>query len=159
MEKALTKQREEYSFNSSLVGFVNKHLTRHQESGALIREVQSREWIAFNDAFSKNPDAAMRSTSIGLGQIMGFHYRRLGYTTVGTMWDDAKKGIDRQFWQIVKFISTDANLFVAVKNHDWNKVASLYNGAGYKALALKIGRESYDISLKKHILNIQRYER
>lgn len=112
-------------------------------------EVQSREWIAFNDAFSKNPDAAMRSTSIGLGQIMGFHYRRLGYTTVGTMWDDAKKGIDRQFWQIVKFISTDANLFVAVKNHDWDKVASLYNGAGYKALALKIGRESYDISLKK----------
>ena len=50
---------------------------------------------------------------------------------------------------IVKFISTDANLFVAVKNHDWNKVASLYNGAGYKALALKIGREPYDISLKK----------
>ena len=63
-------------------------------------EVQAKEWLAFNDAYAKNPEAAMKSTSIGLGQIMGFHYARLGYKTVGNMWDDAKKGIDRQVWQL-----------------------------------------------------------
>lgn len=38
----------------------------------------------------------MKSTSIGLGQIMGFHYALLGYKTVGEMWDDAKKGLVNQ---------------------------------------------------------------
>ena len=32
-------------------------------------DVQSKEWIAFNDAFAKNADGAMESTSIGLGPI------------------------------------------------------------------------------------------
>src|SRR5690606_21944769 len=36
-------------------------------------DVQSKEWIAFNDAWKINPDSAMKSTSIGLPQIMGFH--------------------------------------------------------------------------------------
>ena len=115
-------------------------------------EVQSKEWKAFNDAFSKNKKAAMEATSIGLGQIMGFHYKRLGYNTVGEMWDDAKKGIERQIWQILKFISTDIKLQSALLAHDWDGVASIYNGTGYKALAEKYGREPYDISMKKAYL-------
>ena len=111
-------------------------------------DVQSKEWLAFNDAFSKNPDAAMKSTSIGLGQIMGLHYQRLGYKTVGDMWDDAKKGIDRQIRQLVKFINTDNKLKVALMNQDWHTVATIYNGAGYKQLALKYGRTPYDESMK-----------
>ena len=46
-------------------------------------ERQAKEWEAFNDAFRKNPDAAMQATSIGIGQIMGFHYARLGFKSVG----------------------------------------------------------------------------
>ena len=64
-------------------------------------DVQSKEWLAFNDAFAKNADAAMQATSIGLGQIMGLHYKRLGYKTVCAMWDDAKKGIKQQIEQLV----------------------------------------------------------
>ena len=44
--------------------------------------VQSKEWIAFNDAFAKDKEAAMKATSIGLPQIMGFHYDKLGFKTV-----------------------------------------------------------------------------
>lgn len=112
-------------------------------------EVQSKEWLAFNDAFSKNPNAAMEATSIGLGQIMGFHWKRLGFKSVGEMWDDAKKGLENQLAQLIKFISTDINLQNAIKSHNWDKVASLYNGAGYKELAKRIPREPYDISLGK----------
>ena len=112
-------------------------------------EVQSKEWIAFNDAFAKNKEAAMMSTSIGLGQIMGLHYSRLGYKTVGQMWDDAKKGLDRQIWQLVRFIETDKNLKIALMNADWTRVASIYNGAGFEKLALKYGRKPYDESMKE----------
>jgi hypothetical protein len=112
-------------------------------------ERQGREWIAFNDAFKINPTAAMESTSIGLGQVMGFHYKRLGYLSVGEMWDDAKSGIERQIWQMAKFIQTDSRLLNALKEKNWHLVATYYNGAGYRALAQRLGREPYDVSLAK----------
>ena len=112
-------------------------------------DVQKNEWVAFNDAFSKNPDAAMESTSIGLGQIMGFHYSRLGYKTVGEMWDDAKSGLKSQINQIVRFINSDSRLLNAIRKHDWDKCATYYNGAGYKSIAVKYGRTPYDKSLSK----------
>jgi hypothetical protein len=112
-------------------------------------ERQEGEWKAFNDAFAKNAGAAMESTSIGLGQVMGFHWQRLGYSSVGAMWDDAKTGIERQVWQIARFIATDARLQACLKAKDWDGVATIYNGSGYKALALKYGREPYNLSMAK----------
>jgi hypothetical protein len=111
-------------------------------------DVQSKEWLAFNDAFRFNKVAAMECTSIGLGQIMGFHWKRLGYESVHAMWNDAKISLERQIWQICKFISTDLKLQSALKVHDWDGVASIYNGSGFRAIAAKYGREPYDISMK-----------
>lgn len=112
-------------------------------------DIQSKEWIAFNDAFRINPTAAMESTSIGLGQVMGFHYKRLGYRSVDDMWDDAKKGEERQIFQMAEFIRTDSALLRALILKDWHTVAVRYNGAGYQALAKRYGREPYNISMKK----------
>lgn len=111
-------------------------------------DVQAREWEAFNNAFKLNPTAAMESTSIGLAQIMGFHYERLGYASVGKMWDDAKTGIEAQVRQLVKFIDTDAGLADALRKHDWARVARLYNGAGYKTIARKYMRVPYDEAMR-----------
>lgn len=111
--------------------------------------IQPIEWSAFNIAFAINKNAAMESTSIGLGQIMGFHWERLGFASVGAMWDDAKTGIEAQVFQLIKFIDTDRNLRGAIEANNWDSVASIYNGKGYKALAEKLGREPYDVSLAK----------
>ena len=111
-------------------------------------ERQKQEWIAFNNAFSIDKESAMLSTSIGLGQIMGFHYRRLGYRTVGEMWDDAKKGEHRQVWQLFQFIATDINLLVAVRSKYFSTIALLYNGAGYKKQALRLKITPYDEQMK-----------
>ena len=111
-------------------------------------DVQSWEWKAFNDAFSISPKTAMMSTSIGLGQILGLHYKRLGFASVNKMWDAAKSGLPAQIWMICKFIDTDVRLKAALIAHDWNRVASIYNGSGYKALAIKYHRLPYDQSLK-----------
>lgn len=110
-------------------------------------ERQSQEWIAFNDAFAANPNAAMESTSVGLGQIMGFHFSRLGYKSVGDMWDDAKRGIERQIWQLCKFIKTDARLMRAMLAEDWTDFATIFNGAGFRELARKYGRVPYNVAL------------
>lgn len=112
-------------------------------------DIQSKEWLAFNDAFKKNPNGAMEATSVGLGQVMGFHWKRLGFSSVGAMWDDAKKGLENQVRQIAKFIQTDSALQKALKNKDWHKVASIYNGSEYMAVARKYGREPYNISMAK----------
>jgi hypothetical protein len=119
-------------------------------------ERQKAEWIAFNDAFFIDKESAMESTSIGLGQIMGFHWKRLGFTSVGEMWDDAKRGITNQVGQILRFISTDAKLLAATRSKDWETIATIYNGAGYKKLAQKIGREPYDVSMKKEYENFKK---
>ena len=112
-------------------------------------EVQNKEWEAFNDAWKVSPESAMKSTSIGLPQIMGFHYGRLGYKTVGEMWDDFKRGEYQQVLALVRFIKTDARLYKALIAKDWHTVASIYNGAKYREMAKKWGREPYDISMKK----------
>lgn len=119
-------------------------------------DVQSKEWLAFNDAFRIDKNAAMESTSIGLGQVMGFHYKRLSYRTVGDMWDDAKKGEDRQIFQMAEFIRTDQRLLNALKNKNWHLVATYYNGAGYMNIARKYGREPYNISMEKAYRNYKR---
>lgn len=112
-------------------------------------DVQSKEWIAFNDAWKISPESAMKSTSIGLPQIMGFHYERLGYKSVGDMWDDFKKGEYQQLLALVRFILTDSRLTKAVRNKDFATIAYIYNGANYKKMAKKWGREPYDVSLRK----------
>lgn len=111
-------------------------------------DVQVKEWLAFNDAFAKDADAAMQATSIGLGQIMGFHFNRLGYKTVGAMWDDAKKGIEQQVKQLVTFILTDDKLRYAISHHNWTDVAEIYNGKGFRELAAKYRRTPYDKALE-----------
>lgn len=93
---------------------------------------QTQEWNAFNNAFAENADAAMKSTSIGMMQVMGFHYAEIGYKTVGAMWDDAKISEANQVTQAVKWIKTVPALDKALKDKNWPMVAYYYNGEDYK---------------------------
>jgi len=94
-------------------------------------DIQRQEWKSFNDAFAKNPTAAMESTSIGRMQVMGEHWKRLGFKDVNQMWDFAKDSEMNQLWLGLKFIETDKKLFEAVKIWDTKKVAYYYNGKNY----------------------------
>lgn len=94
-------------------------------------DIQSKEWEAFNDAFRKNPKAAMESTSIGRMQVMGEYWARLGFKSVDEMWNFAKKSESNQLWLGLKFIETDRRLFQAVKIWDCKTIARLYNGKNF----------------------------
>jgi hypothetical protein len=111
-------------------------------------EVQSKEWLAFNNAFNLNPVAAMESTSIGLPQIMGFHWDRLGYNSVGHMWDSFKESLIEQICALIRFIETDKNLLKAFQEKDYHRMAYFYNGAGYAAQAHRLGIKPYNEQIR-----------
>lgn len=120
-------------------------------------DIQSKEWLAFNEAYQSNPKKAMESTSIGLPQIMGYHFKRLGYATVDAMWEAFKESEYNQVLGLVKFIQTDANLRTAIQMMQNTETrmkgctifATYYNGSGFKKLALKLKTIPYDIKIFK----------
>jgi len=95
-------------------------------------EKQSAEWIAFNDAFSKNPKAAMESTSVGLMQVMGFHWKLLGFKSVDKLWDYAKESEANQLRLGLLFIKSNPKMYNALKTGIWSIFAYYYNGEEYK---------------------------
>lgn len=112
-------------------------------------EVQSKEWLAFNEAFKINPEEAMKATSWGLPQIMGFNHKQAGYSSVGVMVDDFKKGELEQVAALIRFLWSNAKLYKAVREGDYETCASIYNGASHRALALKNGWKPYPDKLKE----------
>lgn len=108
-------------------------------------ENQTHEWEAFNKAFKLDPDAAMMSTSIGLMQVMGFHYKMLGFKSVGEMWDFAKISEANQVELAIRFIKSNTKLDGALKSKNWPIVAYYYNGELYK-------KYNYDSRLKESFL-------
>ena len=112
-------------------------------------DVQSKEWIAFNDAYKKSPSGAMESTSIGLMQVMGFHYKALGFETVGDMWDFAKLSEKNQVELGLRFIKAHPSLYKALIEKNWHLVAYYYNGSADATMAKKWGREPYNKSMEK----------
>jgi len=111
-------------------------------------EGQAKEWQAFNDAYAKNPNAAMESTSVGRMQVMGEHWKRLGFKNVGDMWDFAKDSETNQLWLGLKFIETDRVLFQAVKDWDTKEVARRYNGKNYWILGYDKKLERAEIKFR-----------
>lgn len=103
---------------------------------------QTAEWNAFNSAFAADPNAAMKSTSIGMMQIMGFHYKEIGFKTVGAMWDFAKLSEYNQVILALRWIKIVPNLSKALIVKDWQKVAYYYNGSAFKSF-------NYDTKLAK----------
>ncbi|MBW2964610.1 N-acetylmuramidase family protein [Candidatus Woesearchaeota archaeon] len=89
---------------------------------------QSAEYACLEKAVSINEDAAYRSISMGLPQIMGFHAKRMGYSDAKSMFADMSKSETVQLEHFIMFLSTDSKLSAAVKQKDWNTIARIYNG-------------------------------
>ena len=96
------------------------------------QNTQEDAWKIFDKAYALNKEAALYSTSIGLGQILGINYSMMGFKDVEAMWDNAKTGIAAQVEQLVKYIASRPILVKAVKKHDWSTFAKYYNGPLYK---------------------------
>lgn len=86
--------------------------------------------------------AALESASWGAFQIMGFHWKRLGYASVQDFVAAMSAGESQQFDAFTRFIETDPTLHKALKARKWAEFAKLYNGPDYL-------RNLYDTKLQR----------
>jgi hypothetical protein len=95
-------------------------------------EAQGKEWAAYEKAKAINADEAMKATSWGLGQIMGFNHKVAGYATVSAMVSEFQISEYYQLKGMLNFICDNPIMVEALKKKEWAVFASLYNGKGYK---------------------------
>ncbi|WP_338724680.1 N-acetylmuramidase family protein [Pseudomonas tolaasii] len=86
--------------------------------------------------------AALESASWGAFQIMGFHWKRLGYASVQEFVAAMSAGESQQLDAFTRFIETDPALHKALKARKWADFAKLYNGPDYL-------RNLYDTKLQR----------
>ncbi len=89
------------------------------------------EYARLERAAALDYDAALRSASWGLGQIMGFNAENLGYEDVRAMVTLMRQSEDDQLNGIVAFLLTEG-IDDFLRNHDWADLALRYNGVAYR---------------------------
>lgn len=98
-------------------------------------------YIRLVPAMAINRDAALRSASWGMGQIMGFNAGLCGYSCAEAMVEAFKEDEEIQLKAMVDFIVT-AGLDDELRRHDWRGFARGYNGPEY-------AKNSYHIKLAR----------
>lgn len=93
---------------------------------------QAARWALFDRAAAINRPAAIESTSWGCGQVMGAHWKRLGYASPDDLMARARSGPDGQIELMLRFIAANG-LDVFLRKRDWAGFARAYNGPGFRA--------------------------
>jgi hypothetical protein len=91
-------------------------------------------------AVEKDRGAALKSTSWGLGQILGEHFAASGFTDIDKMVTAMSDSEDAQLAAVVSFLKT-RRLDLILHAHDWTSFASHYNGSSY-------AQNRYDLRLR-----------
>lgn len=101
---------------------------------------QTRERM-FLEALAKNRDAALRATSWGAPQIMGFNAEACGYRSAEAMVVAMADSETAQLEAFVGFIESQPGLAGALRALDWRAFATRYNGpANVDVYAPKMAR-------------------
>ena len=116
-----------YRFNAS-----HPDLSCRAWDPSLAATSRAGAWAQLNRARLLDRTAADESTSFGAFQVMGFHWRRLGYASVAAFVESmSDRGDDGQMDAFARFVDADDTLQHALKVGDWETVETLYNGGGY----------------------------
>lgn len=97
-------------------------------------------WQQLQRARALDEDAADQATSWGAFQVMGFHWKRLGFANVSAFVDSmTANGDDGQMDAFVAFVEADPALHASLRIGAWLDVERRYNGGGYGgAYAVKL---------------------
>lgn len=83
-------------------------------------------------AIQLDEDAALRSASWGLPQVLGRNFREAGFSDVRAMVAAMAASEDRQLDAMASFLMA-AQIAALLREHDWQGFARRYNGPGYAA--------------------------
>jgi hypothetical protein len=84
-------------------------------------------------AMALDREAALKSASWGLGQIMGANHAAAGFPDVDTMMNAMMDSEDAQVAAVSSFVRAQPGLANALKTQDWQTLARGYNGPNYAA--------------------------
>lgn len=109
-----------------------------------------KEWNRFALASSIRRSSAIESCSWGMFQLMGYHWRLLGYASAQDFLDAMYRGEADHLDAFVRFVLSQPGMLKALRARDWPSFAKLYNGPAYKT-------NNYDTKLaaayKKHAVS------
>lgn len=91
--------------------------------------------------------SALESCSWGIAQIMGYHWKLCGFSSVQQFVNAMYKSEDSQFEVFVKFLE-GSGIVPYLKKLDWANVALRYNGKNYK-------QNNYDVDLQRYYLKFK----
>ena len=102
------------------------------KAGAIANpRTQKGRWALLARAEAIDRQAALQSVSWGLGQVMGFHWKALGFASVDDMVEEARSGIGGQAGLVMRFLSAN-DLIAPLRARKWQEFARRYNGPGYR---------------------------
>ncbi|MBK3745699.1 N-acetylmuramidase family protein [Paraburkholderia aspalathi] len=102
----------------------------------------SKEHDRLAQAVAIDRECALQSASWGGFQIMGFHWKTLGYASIQAFVNAMYKSEGEQLDAFSRFIKADPAMHRALKALDWAEFARRYNGPGYAA-------NKYDIKMSQ----------
>jgi N-acetylmuramidase/Putative peptidoglycan binding domain len=95
---------------------------------------QDDRWELLDRAAAFSRQAALESVSWGIGQIMGAHWKSLGFGSVEEMADLARSGAAGQIRLLILFLEKNG-LIPLLNARDWPAFARRYNGPAYRRYA------------------------
>lgn len=98
------------------------------------------EYMRLATASTLHREAALEACSWGAWQIMGYHWKALGYGSIDVFVECMKESEAQQLDAFVRYVATDKTLLAALKGRKWPVFARLYNGPAY-------ARNLYDAKL------------
>jgi hypothetical protein len=101
---------------------------------------QVARWKMLKRAEAIDRPAALASCSWGCGQVMGAHWRWLGYGSIDALVVEARDGSAGQIRLMMRYIK-QAKLIGKLQDHDWTGFARAYNGPAYR-------KNRYDIKMQ-----------
>jgi hypothetical protein len=91
----------------------------------------SGEYPRLEKAMRLDREAALQSTSWGIGQVMGFNYKAAGFSTVDAMLASMVRSENGQLLAMANFIKGEG-LDGALRRQNWTSFARGYNGPDFK---------------------------
>ena len=131
-------KNHEFLFNDHFAFDKKKPWTDHLFRGKLGDDLwkdfhkkgQQGEWEVFKFARDLDECCAIDSISMGMSQIMGFNFGRIGYKSEKEMFDTFSTEIRSQIIGLFDFIGIGTKMCSALQDKDFLTFAKLYNGPG-----------------------------
>ena len=93
------------------------------------------EYLRLAKAMALSENAALESASVGLFQVMGYHWKSLGYASVQDYWDRMKQSEGEQLDAFVRFVVVNKLADELAQGgalaSSWVPFVERYNGPGY----------------------------